>query len=157
MKSYNDPGLNCQFYPSCSNFCAISIYKEGSIIGISKGLDRFIRCNNSAQKKYKVYEYGTFNYGGNRLIDEYIEGSIKSNKSFYIGLGLTVVPGLGRAYYGQIEDAKNSFLYTVGFGLLSLIMKENSKDTISMGFAITSLFFWSTDFLALYKMDSIEK
>jgi hypothetical protein len=67
------------------------------------------------------------------------------------------VPGLGRAYFGQIEDAKNSFLYTSGFGLLSLIMKKNNKNTISIGFSIISIFFWSTDFIALYKMDSIRK
>ena len=47
MKSYNDFRLNCQFYPSCSNHCAISIYKEGIIIGSIKGMDRYFRCNNS--------------------------------------------------------------------------------------------------------------
>ena len=46
--SYNYNVFNCQFYPSCSNFSALSIAKHGLLKGSIISADRIIRCNPSA-------------------------------------------------------------------------------------------------------------
>ena len=46
--SYNSNAFNCQFYPSCSNYCSIAIKEKGAVIGSIIGMDRITRCNPSA-------------------------------------------------------------------------------------------------------------
>jgi len=46
--SYNSNVFNCQFYPSCSNYCSIAIKEKGAVIGSIIGVDRITRCNPSA-------------------------------------------------------------------------------------------------------------
>lgn len=38
-------GKNCRFYPSCSEYTAISIEKHGFLTGISKGIIRLFKCH----------------------------------------------------------------------------------------------------------------
>ena len=46
--SYKSEAFNCQFYPSCSNYCSLAIREYGSLYGTIIGLDRITRCNPSA-------------------------------------------------------------------------------------------------------------
>ena len=46
--SNNCDVLNCQFYPSCSNYMSRSIIEFGIFNGTVVGLDRIIRCNPAA-------------------------------------------------------------------------------------------------------------
>ena len=46
--SYKSKKLNCQFYPSCSNYCALAIAQYGIWGGSIRGIDRFVRCNPAA-------------------------------------------------------------------------------------------------------------
>ena len=43
--SYNTDLLNCQFYPSCSNYGAEAIKKYGLFRGSVLASDRIVRCN----------------------------------------------------------------------------------------------------------------
>ena len=66
--SYNSNIFNCQFYPSCSNFCALSLKDNGLIMGSIIGADRIIRCNPSAFYYHQKIN-GAYNDTDGRLID----------------------------------------------------------------------------------------
>ena len=38
-------GINCKYYPSCSEYTKQAIKKYGCIIGVIKGIFRIIKCN----------------------------------------------------------------------------------------------------------------
>ena len=38
-------GVNCKYYPSCSEYTKQAISKYGCIIGIYKGFVRILKCN----------------------------------------------------------------------------------------------------------------
>jgi len=38
-------GYNCRFYPSCSDYTALTIKKNGLLKGLPKGIWRILRCN----------------------------------------------------------------------------------------------------------------
>ena len=40
-------GIDCNYSPSCSEYMKICINKYGLLLGIYKGINRIIRCNNS--------------------------------------------------------------------------------------------------------------
>lgn len=45
-------GVNCKFYPSCSNYMLQAIQKYGSIKGIYLGTKRLLRCHPFAKGGY---------------------------------------------------------------------------------------------------------
>ncbi|MFH1714244.1 MAG: membrane protein insertion efficiency factor YidD [Candidatus Nealsonbacteria bacterium] len=38
-------GKNCRFYPSCSDYFAVSVQKHGAFNGAGKGILRIFRCH----------------------------------------------------------------------------------------------------------------
>ena len=156
--SYNNPDLNCQFYPSCSNFCALNIYKNGTIPGLIIGADRFVRCNNSAYRNYQIYSDGYILSEDYRLSDNLIpkEENINTmSKNVFIGITLSIIPGLGRVYYGQFTDGINSFKYTTPFLISSYYLHKNNNDILSILFGSIGLLFWSSDFYGVYNLSNI--
>ena len=67
--------LNCQFYPSCSNYFSLSIAKKGIVKGTIIGLDRIVRCNPAAVGYHFQQSPPEFYYDG-RLVD-----NLKNNKN----------------------------------------------------------------------------
>ncbi len=45
-------GVNCKFYPTCSNYMLQAIQKYGSIKGIYLGTKRLLRCHPFAKGGY---------------------------------------------------------------------------------------------------------
>lgn len=45
-------GVNCKFYPSCSQYMLEAIQKYGSCKGIYIGIKRLLRCNPFAKGGY---------------------------------------------------------------------------------------------------------
>ena len=45
-------GVNCKYYPSCSNYMLQAIQKYGSIKGIYLGTKRIIKCHPFARGGY---------------------------------------------------------------------------------------------------------
>ncbi|MCD6550112.1 membrane protein insertion efficiency factor YidD [bacterium] len=39
-------GRHCRFYPSCSNYCYLSIKKYGLSKGLYKGVRRILKCHS---------------------------------------------------------------------------------------------------------------
>ena len=45
-------GVNCKYYPSCSNYMMQAIQKYGCIKGIYLGIKRLLRCHPFAKGGY---------------------------------------------------------------------------------------------------------
>ena len=45
-------GVNCKYYPSCSEYTKQAIEKYGCIIGICKGFVRILKCNPFSKGGY---------------------------------------------------------------------------------------------------------
>ena len=102
--SYNTSLFDCQFYPSCSNYCAQAINNHGIIIGGIITSDRIIRCNPFAYN-YHLKLNSPFKFNDKRLIDPVKQQTVSSKNSPLIaGLLSAIIPGLGRAYCNRTMD-----------------------------------------------------
>lgn len=45
-------GINCKYYPTCSEYTKQAIEKYGCFIGIIKGLVRILKCNPFSKGGY---------------------------------------------------------------------------------------------------------
>jgi len=103
--SYNTELLNCQFYPSCSNYGAEAIKKYGVFLGSTLASERIVRCNPFALH-YHVKSSSPFHIPDGRLTD-YLSLSliIKTNKSPWLASFFSaLIPGSGRIYAGKTWD-----------------------------------------------------
>lgn len=118
--SYNVPFLECQFYPSCSNFAAQSISQYGVVKGSILAADRLVRCNPAAfhyhirDRNPDIPASENFYIDG-RLIDHVSNplsnGQSKSSRSPVLAAGLSaIIPGAGRIYAGRTWDGFFGFL-----------------------------------------------
>jgi len=109
--SHNTSLLDCQFYPSCSQYGAIAIKENGIIKGIPMTAERIVRCNPSAFFN-QLHIRGGFHEQDGRLIDHpttHLNASI--NKSPVVaGLLSAILPGSGRMYAGRLFDGFMGFL-----------------------------------------------
>ena len=103
--SYNSDGLNCQFYPSCSNYGAQAIKDYGILRGSFMAADRIVRCNPSSLEHHLKHG-GEFRPTDLRLIDPvHILPLLELKKSPVLAASLSVViPGTGRMYAGRWFD-----------------------------------------------------
>lgn len=132
--SHNTPLLNCQFYPSCSQYGAISI-KENGIAGIPMIADRIVRCNPSAFF-YHLYMRGGFHEQDGRLIDHpQSQRNTSSTRSPALAGVLSVVfPGAGRVYAGRWFDGLLGFCMAY-LTASSAMEASKSENIFHKGFA----------------------
>ena len=45
-------GVNCKYYPSCSEYMKQAIQKYGVLLGIAKGIKRLLKCNPFSKGGY---------------------------------------------------------------------------------------------------------
>tara|TARA_Y100000590_G_scaffold361959_1_gene418871 strand:+ start:24119 stop:24799 length:681 start_codon:yes stop_codon:yes gene_type:complete len=103
--SYNTDLLNCQFYPSCSNYGAEAIKKYGLLRGSALASERIVRCSPFALH-YHMETKAPFHAPDGRLIDYVIpDPANKTTKSPLIASLLSsLLPGSGRIYAGRTWD-----------------------------------------------------
>jgi len=103
--SYNIHSMNCQFYPSCSNYGAEAIKQFGVIRGSFVAADRVVRCNPTALE-YHLKSRGEINRDNLQLIDPVIMPEpIELKRSPALAVMMSaVVPGSGRMYSGRWLD-----------------------------------------------------
>ena len=108
--SYRLDFLNCQFYPSCSNYGAQAIYKHGLIFGAFMASDRIIRCNPAAFH-YQLEAGGKFYKKDGRLVDPLRYAvKLKPRSNPFTGAALSaLIPGMGRVYSGRWIDGLFGF------------------------------------------------
>lgn len=103
--SHNTDLLNCQFYPSCSQYGAIVIKENGILKGLPMAADRIVRCNPSAYFNH-IHIRGEFHKRDYRLVDHpQSEREISNSKSpVAAGILSAILPGAGRVYAGRWFD-----------------------------------------------------
>ncbi len=101
--------LNCQFYPSCSQYGAIAVKENGVLKGLPMVADRIIRCNPSAHFNH-IRMNGEF-YGDYRLVDnpQSLRHKSVSKSPIFAGTISALVPGAGRIYAGRWFDGIMGF------------------------------------------------
>ncbi len=137
--SYNSDAMNCQFYPSCSNYGAQAIYQNGIISGLVMTSDRIIRCNPQAFDAHKRMN-GNFHID-ERLMDPiHLSHDTMPKRSPLLAAGLSMaVPGLGRVYGGRTADGFYGFLMSaisISTGVKSL-KRESIFAPLYIGLAVT--------------------
>lgn len=45
-------GINCKYYPTCSEYTKQAIIKYGCLVGIIKGIKRILKCNPFSKGGY---------------------------------------------------------------------------------------------------------
>ncbi len=103
--SYNAHGLNCQFYPSCSNYGAQAIRDYGILRGSFMASDRIVRCNPSSSEDHLKHG-GEFQPTDLRLIDPvHLPKPLIRKKSPALAASFSaVIPGSGRMYANRWFD-----------------------------------------------------
>tara|TARA_B100001113_G_C21122550_1_gene628039 strand:+ start:6032 stop:6679 length:648 start_codon:yes stop_codon:yes gene_type:complete len=103
--SYNTKLLNCQFYPSCSNYGATALKEYGFLMGGIIASDRINRCNPFAIKYHADLNLPYRDKDG-RLIDPVTQQSTHSAKKspFIAAFFSSIFPGLGKIYAGRTMD-----------------------------------------------------
>ncbi len=131
--SHNTKFLNCQFYPSCSQYGAIAIKENGVLKGLPMTADRIIRCNPSAYFNH-IHIRGEFHKGDYRLVDHpQSEREISYTKSPVLaGLLSAFIPGAGRVYAGRWFDGLMGFfmVYLTATSAYESSKRENSLSKI---------------------------
>jgi hypothetical protein len=117
--SYNTSLLDCQFYPSCSNYGAQAIRTHGLLKGAPMAMDRIIRCSPFAYH-YHLALQGAFHPDG-RLVDPVVPPPVvvrtTEKNPRTAALLSALLPGAGRAYAGRWWD-----------GLMGLLVFSLSLD-----------------------------
>ena len=143
--SYNSNAFNCQFYPSCSNYCSVAIKEEGIITGLIIGMDRITRCNPSALF-YNQEINGVYKDSDGRIIDNIKPQSYqKSNKSELAAIALSLIPGIGKIYAGRAYDGFygvfNLFMSLQGY----FFAVKNKNNFMANTFGLSSLFLYASE------------
>ena len=129
--SYNTDVFNCQFYPSCSNYCAKAFTNYGVLKGSIISLDRITRCNPAAYYYHLKLNRPYYEKDG-RMIDPIEQSSFtKSSKSPTLAaIYSLLIPGFGRAYSNRKWDA---ILELQPSSLSVTLPTKISKKTIFLG------------------------
>ena len=143
--SYNSNAFNCQFYPSCSNYCSIAIKEKGAVIGSIIGMDRITRCNPSALY-YHQKIHGAYKDSDGRIIDNITPLSYqKNNKSELLAVSLSLIPGMGKIYAGRAYDGiYGVFNLFVSLQAYSTATKNKNK-FISSIFGLSSIVLYASE------------
>ena len=143
--SYNSNAFNCQFYPSCSNYCSIAIKEKGAVIGSIIGMDRITRCNPSALY-YHQKIHGAYKDSDGRIIDNITPLSYqKNNKSEILAVSLSLIPGMGKIYAGRAYDGiYGVFNLFVSLQAYSTATKNKNK-FISSVFGLSSIVLYASE------------
>ena len=116
--SYKSSALNCQIYPSCSNYCSLAIKENGPLFGSIIAMDRITRCNPSALSYHQKIN-GSYKDEDGRLIDYVKPVSYNQNLNpSLLSSMLAFIPGLGRFHSGRVYDGI--------YGMLNLLLSAKA-------------------------------
>jgi putative component of membrane protein insertase Oxa1/YidC/SpoIIIJ protein YidD len=148
--SYGHPGYECQFEPSCSHFMALAIAEHGVLAGGVVGTDRIVRCNPSARHNHLRCLAPDLNEDGRLLEPLNLPVAEHPARSPVLAAGLSLVPGLGRAYAGHYLDGVLSFVLVGSFAYAA----QRHCEAENTGWAVfnggLTLLFWSADVYGAY-------
>lgn len=130
--SYNLESMNCQFYPSCSNYSAQAVREYGVICGSFMAADRIIRCNPAALE-YHLKSGGEINRENLQLIDPLIlPRPLELKKSPALAVVFSaVIPGTGRMYAGRWFEGLLGFTRFMFYSSLTAYAYQHDWDIVT--------------------------
>jgi len=130
--SYNMHGLNCQFYPSCSNYGTQAIQDYGLLRGSFMASDRIVRCNPSSLEHHLKHG-GEFRRTDLRLIDPvHLSQPVTLTKSPVLAASLSaVIPGTGRMYSGRWFDGFMGLSQFLLYATITNYACQNDWDVVT--------------------------
>ncbi len=151
--SYRIDSLNCQFYPSCSNYGAQSIAQHGVILGSALAADRIARCNPMAYHYHIKAKEPLFHNDGRLLNHVPIKlfSDTKGEKSPAVASVLsTVAPGLGRIYANRTWDGLFGLLTFATMANLTYKSHTNNSSTGTVIFGGLTATFYLGEIIGAY-------
>ena len=152
--SYRIGSLNCQFYPSCSNYGAQSITQHGVILGIAFAADRIARCNPMAYQYHIKAKEPLFLKDGRLLNHVPIKlfPDTKGEKSPALASVLsTVAPGLGRVYANRTWNGLFGLLTVTTLANLTNKSHANNSSTGTVVFGGLTTTFYLGEIIGAYQ------
>ncbi len=141
--SHNANFLNCQFYPSCSQYGAIAIQENGIIKGVPMTAERIVRCNPSAFFN-QLHIRGGFHERDGRLIDHPTSHLNNSTKKSPVVAGIlsAILPGAGRVYAGRWFDGLMGFVmvYLTATSAVESLKRDNMLNKV-FSYSVASIFY----------------
>ena len=141
--SHNTNLLNCQYYPSCSQYGAMAIKENGILKGLPMTADRIVRCNPSAFFNH-VHINGKFHQPDNRLVDyPRSRNNISNEKSpLLAGVLSTIIPGAGRIYACKWFDGLMGFfiVYLTAASAIESSKRDNAFNKV-FSYSIAGVFY----------------
>jgi len=149
--SYAQPGMNCQFEKSCSNYMVAAIQTKGVIRGVIMGTDRIVRCNPAARHYQLELPQAQIQYDG-RLVDPVNwQAAAHPGKHPVLAMTLSIIPGLGRSYAGHPVDGLLSFLLVGGFAYNTYNQQVAGNPVRSGINGGLMVLFWAADIYGAYR------
>ena len=149
--------MNCQFYPSCSNFFSLAIAERGMLRGTIIGFDRIVRCNPAAVGYHFNNPSAQF-YSDGRLIDQLnLENQTRVTNTSKLPIYFSIIPGLGRAYLDHPFDGIVSFSFVFLFSGTSYYFYKNGHNIPSSISGIFAILFWAADFYGTSQLLEIKQ
>lgn len=130
--SYNLHSMDCQFYPSCSNYGAQAINEFGIIRGSFIASDRIVRCNPAALE-YHLKSGEKINKENLQLIDPLIlPEPLNINKSPGLAALLSaIIPGSGRMYAGRWFEGLMGFTRFIFYSSITAYSLKKDMDVLT--------------------------
>ena len=159
--SYNVPFLECQFYPSCSNYAAQSISEHGIFVGTAVAADRLVRCNPAAfhyhlRDRDLSLPVSTAFYSDGRLVDPVPAvpflrtTSMKKSPAMAAALS-ALLPGAGRVYVGRSWDGVFGFL-TFALAAQATTVSAQRENGLGLAlFGLTTVAFYAGEIVGAYR------
>ncbi|MEE9166712.1 MAG: membrane protein insertion efficiency factor YidD [Candidatus Neomarinimicrobiota bacterium] len=153
--SYNVPFIQCQYYPSCSNYAAGSISEHGVLLGTALASDRIVRCNPFAHHYHLRETPGEFHPDG-RIVDPVpalpFAAENNGNKSPLLASAFsTLIPGAGRIYAGRTWDGILGFLTVVLAANVTRVSHQRERRFETAIFGLVTAAFYSGEILGAYR------
>jgi uncharacterized protein len=130
--SYNADGMNCQFYPSCSNYGAQTIKEYGILRGSFMASDRIVRCNPSSFEHHLKHG-GEYRPTDLRLIDPVhrVQPSAFTKSPVLAASLSAVIPGAGRMYAGRWFDGFMGLSQFLLYAAITNYAYQNNWDAVT--------------------------
>ncbi len=158
--SYSETAYNCQFYPSCSNYGALSIARHGTIAGMALTADRVIRCNPFAHGYHIRLTDPIFHTDGrlvNRVPGRLFEQSHGERSPILASALSAVIPGAGRIYAGRKWDGLFGFLTVTAFANITYRNHELNRNGGTLFFGSLALSLYLGEILGAYRVAAVYK
>ena len=130
---------------------AQSISINGVLPGIIMGIDRIVRCNPAAYS-YHVKHPNPKLHSDGRIVDTISPEPFTQQKNNpHLGIALSIIPGLGRAYTGKTLDGIISFTFIFGIGTSSIQYYKKGLPNEGLLTGMVALLFWTADIYGTYR------